>query len=167
MTNFTTILPVAALIAVLLFILKESIEWIRRHNADGRKKKALRLILARECERNHWSINSIRGVLETIKEKLTEEPPPTFRFIFPKSGKTLFRVVYPGDEMTEGSALAETYQDIFNKYLLDVATLDKTLYEDLQRACDAIAEVEHVRQSLIYYVNPEIEDDEELIDGFV
>lgn len=54
-----------------------------------------------------------------------------------------------------------------DKNLLEVATLDKKLYSALQPAYDAVADLEHVRQSLIYFVDPEDEKDKMHLDGFI
>jgi hypothetical protein len=164
MESLLSILPVTVVAAVTLFALKEIIEGIRRYRGDRRKTKALRMLLARECELNHWTIKSIRHIVETIRDE--SEDGAEFEFIFPKSGKVLFRVKHPDSEYKSGSALAATHREVMDKNLLEVATLDKKLYSALQPAYDAVAELEHVRQSLIYFVDPEDDKDKMHLDGF-
>lgn len=161
----SSILPVTVVVAVALFVIKELFEGVRRHLGNRRKKQALRTLLARECELNHWTIKSIRHIVETIREESKDNAQ--FEFIFPKSGKVLFRVTHKDSEFKSGSNLANTHREVMDKNLLEVATLDKKLYAALQPAYDAIADLEHVRQSLIYYVNPEDNQDKMHLDGFM
>jgi hypothetical protein len=164
MESLLSILPVTVLAAVVLFVLKELFEGVRRYRGEERKKQALRTLLARECELNHWAIKSIRDIVETIRDE--SEDGTQFEFIFPKSGKVLFRYKHPDSEYKSGSNLAETHREVMDKNLLEVATLDKKLYSALQPAYDAVADLEHVRQSLIYYVDPEDDQDKMHLDGF-
>jgi hypothetical protein len=164
MESLLSLLPVTVVVAVALFALKEVIEGIRRYRGDRRKKKALRMLLARECELNHWTIKCIRHIVETIRDE--SEDGAEFEFIFPKSGKVLFRVKYPDSEYKSGSVLVETHREVMDKNLLEVATLDKKLYSALQPAYDAVTELDHVRQSLIYFVDPEDDQDKMHLDGF-
>jgi hypothetical protein len=161
------IVPITVLVAVTLFFVKEIVEAIRRYSGDFRKKGAFRTLLARECELNHWTIKSIKRIVETIRDESAKEPQTKFSFIFPRSGKVLFRCEHPDAEWKSGSALAEVHKDLMGKYLLDVATLDKKLFASLQVAYDALANLEHVRESLIYFVAPEDEQDKDHLYGFV
>jgi hypothetical protein len=159
MDNLLSIIPATVVAAVLLFILKELVEGIRRYRGECRKKTALRALLARECELNNWTIKSIKHILETIKDESSADAKNEFSFIFPKSGKVLFRVKRPYSEFKSGSSLAETHREIMSKNLLEVAMLDKELYAALQPAYDAVAELTHVRENLIYFVDPEDDQD--------
>ncbi|RJG07686.1 hypothetical protein D3870_18305 [Noviherbaspirillum cavernae] len=165
MESLFSILPVTVLVAIGIFVLKELFEGVRRYRGDIRKKKALRTLLARECELNHWTIKSIRHIVETIRDE--SENGAQFEFIFPKNGNVLFRVKHSDSDSKSGSALAGTHRAVMDKNLLEVATLDNKLYSVLQTAYDATAQLEHVRQSLIYFVDPEDEQDKMHLDGFV
>ncbi|MDP2027716.1 hypothetical protein [Sulfuriferula sp.] len=164
MESLLALLPATVIAAVFLFILKELFEGARRYRGEQRKKQALRTLLARECELNNWTIKCIRSIVETIRDE--SEDGAQFEFIFPKSGKVLFRVKHSDSDYKSGSNLAETHREVMDKNLLEVATLDKSLYAALQPAYDAVAELEHVRQSLIYYVAPEDDQDKIHLGGF-
>lgn len=165
MESLLSILPITVVTAVVLFVLKELFEAVRRYRGEQRKRKALRTLVARECELNHWTIKSIRYIVERIRDE--SEYGAQFEFVFPKSGKVLFRVKHPDSEYKSGSELAETHREVMDKNLLEVATLDKELYSALQPAYDAVAGLEHVRKSLIYYVAPEDDQDKMQLDGFI
>lgn len=152
-----TILPLTVIAAIILFFIKEVIEWVRRHKAASRKKVALSSLLARECELNHWSIKSMRKIIETIRDESAVNTDAKFHFTTLKSGKILFRAMESDSDFIIGMPLAKTHNELMSKNLLEVATLDKGLYAAMQPAYDAIADMEHIRQSLIYYVEPEDE----------
>lgn len=166
MDSLLSIIPITVISAVFLFILKELVEGIRRYRGELRKKQALRALLARECELNNWTIKSIQHIVEDIRDESALNNRTQFGFIFPKSGKVLFRVKHPDSGYKSGSSLGEIHREVMNKNLLDVATLDKKLYSVMQPAYDAVAELEHVRQSLIYYVAPEDDQDKMHLEGF-
>ena len=164
MENLPSILPVTVIATVVLFVLKELFEAVRRYRGEDRKKKALRTLLARECELNNWTIKSIRNIVKIIRDE--PEGSSHFEFIFSKNGKVLFRVNHKKSDYRSGSNLAEIHRDVMDKNILEVATLDKNLYSVLQPAYDAIANLEHIRQSLIYFVDPEDDDDRIHLNGF-
>ncbi|MFM0125681.1 hypothetical protein P0D73_43780 [Paraburkholderia sp. RL18-101-BIB-B] len=160
-----TVIPIAVISAIALFFTKEILEGVRRYRGEQRKIKAIKMLISRECELNLWTIKSIKYIVETIRDEA--ELGAEFEFIFPRSGKTLFRVKRKNDDTKSGSSLTETHRELMDRYLLDAATLDKKLYAALQSAYDAVAELEHVRQSLIYFVEPEDNQDEMHLFGFV
>lgn len=164
MDSLLKLIPITVVATIVIFILKELFEGVRRYLGESRKKKALRMLIARECELNYWTIKSIRHIVETIRDE--SEDGAKFEFLFPKGGKVLFRVKHPDTEFKSGSNLAKTHREVMDKNLLEVATLDKKLYAVLQPAYDAVADLEHVRDSLIYYVNPEDEQDKMHLEGF-
>lgn len=167
MQKILSIVPLTVIAAIVLFLIKEFAEGVRRYRADQRKRIALRTLLARECELNNWTIKSIKHIVETIRDESEENSLIEFSFIFPKSGKPQFRVKHPDSEFKNGSGLGSIHRDIMSKNLLDVATLDKELFSALQPAYDSIANLEHLRESLIYYVDPEDDQDKMHLEGFI
>jgi hypothetical protein len=165
MQSLTSIIPITAIFAVVIFFTKEILEAVRRYRGEKRKIAAMKILLARECELNLWTIKSIERIVETIREE--SELGSKFEFITPRSGKTLFRVQRKDTDFKSGSNLPETHAEFMDQYLLDAAMLDKDLYTALQSGYDAIAELEHIRQSLIYFVEPEDDQDEWHLFGFV
>jgi hypothetical protein len=167
MNILPSIIPVTVVVAVGLFAAKECIEFVRRYKGESRKKDALRALLARECELNNWTIKSIKHIVETIRDESEDDTRTEFSFLFTKAGKVLFRFKQVNEEFKGGMSLGNVHSDIMNKHLLEVAMYDKELFEVLQPAFDALAELEHVRDSLIYFVEPEDDQDKLHLDGFI
>lgn len=70
-------------------------------------------------------------------------------------------------EITVGSSLGNIHRDVMSKNLLDVAQLDKRLFEVLQPAYDAVSDLENVRSDLLYYVTSEDDQEADLLMEFV
>lgn len=169
--SIQSILPATVIVAIFLFFIKEVIEWVRRHQAEKRKIIALSSLLARECELNHWSIKSMRRIIEFIRDESAVNIETKFQFTILRSGEILFRAMESESDFIMGIPLAKTHSEIMGKILLDVATIDKSLYAEIQLAYDAISEMEHIRHSLIYHVEPEDElgkqHQKEHLEGFI
>jgi hypothetical protein len=160
-------IPLTVLVAIILFFLKEVLEGVRRYRGDRRKKAALRRLLARECELNHWTIKTIRRIVKKIRDESEDGERTEFIFLFLKSGKVSFRTKHADYEYKDGFPLGEIHRDVMSKYLLEVAMLDSKLSDVLQKAYNAVADLEHVRNSLIYFVDPEDEQDQMHLESFV
>jgi hypothetical protein len=149
MPTFLSLLPITALIAVLVFICKEALEFFRRRNGDQRKLHALKALLARECKLNFWSIRTLRRIFSEVHTEEHENPQIKVEGKRTPSGRPFARVV-SDDEGTESHiGIPKVHRELMSKLLLDVATLDKALYEVMEPAYDGLAEVEHVCESLL------------------
>ena len=51
-----------------------------------------------------------------------------------------------------------------SRLMLDVASLDKALFDDLEAAYDSVIEVQHVRESLIRFVESDEEHEKQFLE---
>lgn len=149
MTDFLSILPVTALIAVLVFISRETLEFIRRRNGDRRKLHALTALLARECELNLWSIKTLRRIFSEINTDESGDSQILAEIERTLSGRSFAKIVSDDGGIEAHIGIPKVHRELMSKFLLDVATLDKGLFEVMEPAYDGLAEVEHVRESLM------------------
>lgn len=149
----STFLPVTVVVAILLFALKECFELVRRYQSESRTKKALRALLAFECERNHFTIKNLRGILEVVRMWNGHDPfSIKISLKISRDNEVTFHQLTYDDGAGSQSVVRTTHRDFMSKQLLTVATLDADLYKALQPALDAVNEMEHVRQSLIAHM---------------
>jgi hypothetical protein len=159
-------LPATALVAVVIFMAREVLEASRRSGSERRRKEAFRALLARECELNHWTIRTLQRIAGSLKDLAEPGTPEAFRIEFAKSGRiyaclnnretgTGFRISIPA-----------VHTSHLHASLLDIATLDKRLFMLAEPALSAVAEVEHVREGLMYHGSTEDEEDRKNADGF-
>ena len=149
MDEFVALVPITVVAAVLLFILKEAVEAVRRHRGDSRKMHALKALLARECELNLWTIKALRDILINVPKPDDERPQTVVRIERRTNGSTIALISSADGALRSSRSLPKAHLDLMSKYLLDVATLDSKLFQALETAYDSVAELEHIRESLV------------------
>ena len=167
MQALLSVVPITVFAAVLIFFLKELFEFLRRYRGEVRKKEALRILLARECELNNWAIKSLKEIINSMVSGLAEDKLTVFEVIDSRVAGFLFRAKDQSGSLKRGSTIPAVHREVMSKNILEIAVLDKKLFEALQPAFDATATLEHVRQSLVYYLAPDDEHDMIHRDGFL
>jgi hypothetical protein len=149
--QWTSIIPITVVAAFFLFVTKEMLEWFKRASADKRKIAAIKILLARECELNKWTLLKLRQAVTDIKDTFEEKDGIEYAIERIGSDKIIFKEML-GEERRASWPLPPTYTDAMGKQLLDTAILDKRLFANLEGAYDAVLEMRHVRDSVIEYV---------------
>ncbi|MBY5614143.1 hypothetical protein [Rhizobium leguminosarum] len=137
-------LPIAVYAAILLFLIKETLEWARRNKADKRKLSVYRRMLAYECERNNWFIKSLQSDANKVRPE-----PKAYAIKTDSSGRQRF--VFLGKDGTEGvsGTFPSVHRTTFEKLAVEVGYIDPKLADKVSRALDAVLELEHIRNSII------------------
>lgn len=149
--NFENWLPPTALVALILFMARELSEYLKRKNADKRKKKALKLFIARECELIRWTVSKITYAVEYLQStrfdarSLVVERFGSSRYIFGEYGLN--------GELERSYVVDVVDLNSFGKYFLDIAAIDDEFFKIYDEANSA-AEV--VRQALDSFVKSDI-----------
>jgi len=147
--DFSQWVPVTAAVAILVFVSRELLEWRRRSAADARKVRALKKVLARECELNHWAVNQLSDTLIEMRKASVQEDAS--RVSLSKSASGDFAVmVTDHDGSGQGGMLPALQRDALMKHLVEIAALDENLYVVCESALDGLAEAEHVFKSLVH-----------------
>jgi hypothetical protein len=135
--------------AIIMFLVKEVVEAVRRHLGDKRKIHGLKTLFARECELNLWTIMALRSILVNVP-KPDDSTPQTIVRIEHTEDKAHYALIISNDGASKATRpIPIVHRELMTKYLLDTATLNKELFGDLEVAYDALADLSHVRQSLI------------------
>ena len=151
----SALLPVTVIVAVGLFILKEILEWVRRWRADGRKVKAFKTLLARECELNNWAHKRIKDAIANIQENFENNASYNYSIKKRDSGEIIFEERNEDLSLSSSWPLPSVHTEIMSKLMLDVATLDSGLFGALETAYDASINLNHIRQSLTIFIEDE------------
>lgn len=143
-------IPVTVAGAFLIFAIKEAIELARRRRADRRKIAAIKRFIARDLELCAWAISGYRSILRTF-EDVDDMPSHLMRTFAEPSGRLRFEHWDDGDEspFRSGSMIAPVVNTFASKFMLDIATLDEELYHQVEAATDSLAELEHIKASII------------------
>lgn len=151
MIDLSSLLPTTALVAVVIFIAKETTEAVRRWKGDKRRKAAYCELLARECELNNWAMRSLKRIAADLQSELSEGGSHEVLSIeYAASGRTYVRIQSSNGSYGK-SALPKVHNEVMNRHLVDIATLDKELFQLVDAALTASAELEHVREGLLYH----------------
>ena len=165
------IVPVTVIAAVLLFFVKELLEILRRKAGENRKKKAYRVLLGEELERNHWTYKTLLRLLDSIEGEIEHCDRPVFYVHYTKEGKEYFRSKSdPKQKGFSGGPIPPVYLERYNQLLADVAVLDKKLFPLTRSAYESIIELRHMRESFINILNDEdkeLFEKNELLRGFI
>lgn len=146
--SFSQLLPVTAFVAILVFVAKEALEWRRRSTGDRRKVRALKKVLARDCELNYWAISQLRETLTQMEGSGVCEDAS--RLSISKRPIGGYAVMIKGDEGSGGGAvLPSIHRDTLLKHLVEIAGLDERFYAECEAALDGLSEAEHVYHSLV------------------
>jgi len=142
-----TLLPVTVIAAIGIFFAREILEAIRRRMANGRKRHALRLLLAAECERNQWFIKWMR---RNIEKALECEADMVIEVRKKPAGYDVLTI--SGEKMLSSSAMPNVTIHSTDKYLFEAASVDPKLFNALEAVAAHLPVLSHLRQGLIEHV---------------
>ena len=179
--TFFQILPATVLAAIVIFLAREILELLRRRSSEKRRVQAIKTLLAREIEQNNWAIKSLKNILaaisstviEEVEEEIEESDHSVERFegkaevVLDKLGSYRFRLRYKNGSLLSSVMLPAIRTAELTKVMLEVATLDRRLFEKLEKAYDATSELAHVRDLLITHVNNDEPETEGWLGPFV
>jgi len=141
-------IPITVTAAVVIFILRELLEGHRRRTANNRKLAAIKNQLASECERTNWAIRWIRSAISDIRTALEYRKDIKIETNF--SGNR--RLVFINEDGDSSSLVPKAYSQVIDKYLFEVASLDSRLFAKMVDSLAGLAELNHVLESLVEYV---------------
>lgn len=145
------LIPVSALVAILLFITRELLDWYRKSKTRKNEIRALKQIFARECQLA-WSINQqikkLCAKFAPYEKDSTDKCPLNFGVAKTSAGKIRYTISENGTPRS-GGTLSEPSVATFTKYLYEVAKLDPTFYGKVNLAYAAVIELKHLHHSLV------------------
>ncbi len=160
------LIPLSAIVTVILFVTREILDSRRKKHARTNEIRALKRILARECELNWYLSNQISDICSIFKLtkhngyqlynlELTQTP----------SRKTRFEII--GYEYNKGKGvLFEPQVVTFKEYLYEVVKVDVVFYERVEPAYEAALELKQLRDSLVDIANTDewVDNDSMMLD---
>lgn len=151
------ILPATVVVAIVLFLIKEILEQLRKYQGHKRQVDAVKQMLSDEIEKNNYTVGTLRRTLIKIKDEhdkyeitLNMKPSGSLRIEF-KEDKESYGPGWP---------IPNISRTVFDKTYVQLASLDKELFDKAKDAYESLSEAEHVRNSLIDNIEaPHIEGD--------
>lgn len=146
-----SLIPLSALVAIVLFIIRELLDWYRKSQSKKNEINALKKIFARECQLA-WSVCvTIKKLCEQFapyEARPMNECPLNFSITKTTAGKTRYTVKENG-QLSSGGVLNKPSLNAFKKYLFDILKLDSSFYGKSNSAFSAVIELQHFYESLV------------------
>ena len=148
--DLQSLFPITVYVAFILFIVKELIEFVKKTRGEHRRIQAIKEILSEELQRNLWAHKVLERTVKDSIKFLEEFDNPEFGINRTSTGEIRFWEKAGEDGMAESShPLPEVRQERYESIVLELAQLDKVLFNSARTAYDSIKELAHVRKSLI------------------
>jgi hypothetical protein len=154
--NFNSVLPITVIFAILIFFTKEAFELIRRYISDTRKLKAIKHLISRDLELCAWTIKCYRNLLNSIT--IDDEHVVKYRVYTNSSGGMRYQY-WTDDDLEDdledtshfksGGMFPPVIDTFATKFMLELATLDNKFYLQVEKTADALAELQHIKSSII------------------
>ena len=163
MIEYPNALPITVVAAIAIFVAREVLEWRRRTKSDGRKLHAIRRLLAAECQKNDFAFSRLFEQVGKIQQAL--DCGQEFIIELRQSGMP-YLVRKSGTESSSSEPIFPLNTSKIENYLFDAASLDASLFENMENALDSLAELIHVRDSFIDHISNRRIDYEGFFDSF-
>jgi len=160
-----SVIPLSLVGAVILFIIKERREAKRRRQDDARKLKAIRSLLARECNQNISVYKQLKRALEFIGQQLHADTSAVYAIEKRRDGDILLIMKDSNQPNRLVASLKDAETSEMKKFMREVAELDQCLFTLLMSAYDSISRLRHVRYQLFEYAEPEAVDHKQQFTG--
>lgn len=156
------LLPIAAVVAIFLFVVKEIFEFCRRSIERGRKRSAIKELISHEVAANYRAFGYLYSAIRITDEKITPGEKDTI--VVQHGGRLLFERTHPS-QIGTGNPVPSPSMTEFNRLLPTVAEIDKKLYAAIREGYAAIYQLEHLHHSFVDYVLGG-EKEKEIFGGF-
>ena len=142
------LLPIPVFIAIVLFVAREILDSIKKHNAKSRKIKAYKQLVAEELELNYGAYLSLKAIFSELEENKKEWDGGSYEAKF-KEAENLYVHVTHDEKLVMASPARKPSMAQHDKILVTIAELDNNFYEKLRCGYLKVIELNHLYDSLI------------------
>jgi hypothetical protein len=145
------VLPLAAIIAICLFITKEVVELARRKLERRRKTKAIQELLRHEIAENYLVLNFLFSAIDSSSDLESAEEKD--RLVEQQSGRLYYERIDPAGDIITGGPVPPVATSEYVRLLPSLAELDRNLYAIVRNGYEKVFELDHLRRSFVDYVS--------------
>jgi hypothetical protein len=136
------------LVAIGIFVIRELLEAMRRRKVDGRRKLAIKSLLSAEIERNNYAVRTLREIIKKIDEGLLTNE--TIEIGRDPNGRSRIKVSIKAGWISW--QVPQVHSEVLAKNIMDLAVLDKFMFELALKTLDQVSELDHLRGNLVEQV---------------
>lgn len=141
-------LPVAAVVAISLFVTKEVFEFVRRAAERKRKKRAIKALLRDEIQANHLALNHLLMALDMARA--TPFYKGATNAIVTGFGGRMFYRRFAGDgSVLSGAIIRNAKSSEYQRLLPQAAELDPKLYRLMRDGYTHVHDLENIITSFM------------------
>lgn len=135
--------PVTVMAAIVLFFMREIFDLYKIKSARSRKISAYRILIAEELSKNAWAVMKMNEIFVEIADADFQ------RLTYEKSAAGSEKLSIWTSDGAYSVRLWAVHTTIFDKAVIELAALDEKLFLRAKTAYESLAEVKHLRESLI------------------
>jgi len=153
------LLTASVTVAILLFLIGQIITIIQKTRTQNRAKKALKMILSEEIERNYYVLNNLFSALSLVRKEVENSAEiVTCKLYISRSGQHNIRCCHKDGSLLSGNTLLPFVTNRYEKLIDRIAEFDRTMFKQLQNCYSTIGELDHWRELLLDYLTEEMEE---------
>lgn len=144
----STILPITAMAAILIFIAKEILDFIKSRKRSKKTKEIIKLLLAYEIELNFWTLKNLFNLLvELNKYKSLDD----LNLSIKRGIETNYSatIVHINNDSFYGQAIVPFHTERFERMLFHIGELGEKSYDKIQTAYSSLNELNDYRLQTI------------------
>ena len=145
---FLQIIPITVVVAVILFIGRELLDYFKNKKAKNRKVKVIKSLLSAEMEINHWVIESLIPIFTGIKKNWGIDDYCVENSF---TGKPVVRIERKNSSGTV--SISDVSTSVYEKVAIELAELDEKFFEDAMSTYEELAAVRYFTDVLISEIN--------------
>lgn len=138
-------LPITVVCAVLIFVLKETLDVFKKKTERQRKISAYKHLILEELRKNAWSVKHLKGVMSELAD------PELKSVEISKLSSGGLKIAIRSEGSWGSSPLWPIHTSVFEKIFIGLAETDAEIFSAVSQAYEELAEVKHVRDSLIEF----------------
>lgn len=159
--------PIAAFVAIALFVVREFLDDHRKRQERGRKLKAAKLLLAFETERNFGAQRRLFNIVEDIRECVESDENFDFDAKHGFGRIVQYQRSSQGkSKTTHGRIILPFHTGEIERWLPIVAELDEALFVSVMKVYEDLFQLNHLHTSLMRYLLKEELGGHLFLEGF-
>jgi hypothetical protein len=161
----SNVLPVAAIVAICLFVLKEIFELLRRAGERKRKRAAIKELLRHEVEENYRVLNNLFHAIDsTTRTEILSDEKDTI--VVQHSGQREYARVNKEGLVVSGNPLPPVCTAEFNRLLPLAAELDRRLYSDIRLGYEYVHRLDQLLNLFVDFLTGRPAEREMFLEAF-
>jgi len=144
----STILPITAMAAILIFIAKEILDFIKSRKRSKKTKEIVKLLLAYEIELNFWTLKNLFNLLTELNKYNSLDD---LNLSIQKGIETNYsvKVRHINSDSLYGQAIVPFHTERFERVLFHIGELGEESYNKIQIAYSSLNELNDYRLQTI------------------